>query len=130
MKSVTTSSAVLDSVLGGDTYVPAAGYQFALYTVAPTQFGGGTEVSGGGYARVSVANNATTFPDAVSGVKSLGIQVAFPTATGDWGTVVAWGLHSASGDNLVMFGALGSSVVVTTGDTPTFAVGSIIFSES
>ena len=37
------------------TYTPAATMYVGLYTAAPTDAGGGTEVSGGSYARVSVS---------------------------------------------------------------------------
>ena len=40
---------VLDHVFGGTAYTAPSTLYVALYTVAPTDTGGGTEVSGGGY---------------------------------------------------------------------------------
>ena len=42
---------VLDHVFGGTAYTAPTTLYVALYTVAPTDTGGGTEVSGGAYAR-------------------------------------------------------------------------------
>ena len=42
---------VLDHVFGGNAYTAPTTLYVALYTVAPSDTGGGTEVSGGGYAR-------------------------------------------------------------------------------
>ena len=42
---------VLGHVFGGTAYTAPSTLYVALYTVAPSDTGGGTEVSGGGYAR-------------------------------------------------------------------------------
>ena len=65
----------------------AGPYYFGLFTVAPEETGGGTEVSGGAYARQQV-----TFGDPSSGTMKNSAAIEFPTATGSWGTAVAWGL--------------------------------------
>ena len=41
---------VLDHVFGGNAYTAPGTLYVALYTVAPTDTGGGTEVTGGSYA--------------------------------------------------------------------------------
>jgi hypothetical protein len=97
---------------------------FALFTSAPNESGGGTECSGGNYSRVSVTNNATNFPASSSGVKANGTAVTFPTASGNWGTVTAFGVFDAStSGNLLYFGSLSASRSVTSGDTARFAAG-------
>jgi len=91
-------------VFGGVALSPAATLHLSLYTIAPNQSGGGTEVTGGSYVRKSFANNTTNFPNASNGVKSLAVEQVFARATADWGTVVAVGLHDASvGGNLLAF---------------------------
>ena len=89
---------------------PTAWY-LALYTVAPTDTGGGTEVSGTAYVR-----KAATFT--VSGdTASNSAAVEWPTAGGSWGTVVAVGVFDAlSGGNLIAYGALTTSKTIDTGD--------------
>lgn len=100
---------LLDHVLSAATYTPPANVFLALFTVAPSDSGGGTEVTGGSYARKSVANNATNFPAASGGSKNLAVSQSFVTPTAPWGTVVAFGLFDAStAGNLLYWGWLGS----------------------
>lgn len=115
-----------DHVLGGADYSRPATVYFALYTSAPSESGGGTEVStsGTGYGRKAVTNNSTNFPASTSGVKSNGTAISFDTATASWGTVVAFGVFDAStSGNLLYFGNLTTSRVISTGDTARFAAG-------
>ena len=113
-----------DHVLGGSDYSRAATVYFALFTAAPNESGSGTECSGGNYSRVAVTNNATNFPASSSGVKANGTAVTFPTASGNWGTVTAFGVFDAStSGNLLYFGSLSASRTVTSGDTARFAAG-------
>jgi len=125
-KSDYLENALLDHVLGGGDYTRPATVYIALYTAAPTDAGGGTEVSGGGYARKAVTNDATNWPAAAGGSKSNGTAIAFPTATADWGTVVAFGLFDASsGGSLLYWGALSASQSIPNGATASFAVGTL-----
>jgi hypothetical protein len=115
-----------DHVLGGGDFVRPATVYFALYTTAPTESGGGVEISTSGtaYARVAVTNNSTNFPASVNGVKSNGTILLFPTATNSWGTVVAFGVFdAATSGNLLYFGNLNASRPITSGDTARFAIG-------
>jgi hypothetical protein len=129
-KSDYLENKVLDLLLGAVSYTVPTTVYIGLYTVAPTDAGGGTEVSGGGYARVAVTNNTTNFPTASNGSKSNGTTINFPTATADWGTVVAVGIFDAStAGNLLFWANLTTSKVVQNGDTAQFASGSLTFSE-
>lgn len=120
---------LLDHVLGGTSFNDPSTLYIELYTAAPSDTGGGTPVSGGSYARASVTNNTTNFPNATNGSKSNGTEISFPTATADWGTVVAIGIFDqASGGNLLFHGALSSSRNILNGDTPRFAPGVLTFS--
>ena len=109
---------LLNAVLRGAAFTPPAAVYVALFTAAPTDAGGGTEVTGGAYART-----AATFAAAVSGGASSGSTIAnsadvvFPTATAAWGTVVAVGIYdAASAGNLLYFGNLTTSQAVATGN--------------
>ncbi len=100
----------------------------ALFTVAPSDTGGGTEVTGGAYARVTVTNNATNWPAATgaTAAKSNGTVITFPTATAAWGTVVAFGIFDAATvGNLLWWGDLTTVKAVASGDTASFAIGSL-----
>lgn len=129
-KSDYLEDAILDHVLGGGDYTRPATVYIALFTVTPDDTGGGTEVTGGSYARKSVTNNNTNWPASSGGVKTNGVAFTFPTASADWGTVVAFGIFDASsGGNLLYWGVLTSSRTINSGDTSSFAVGSLAISE-
>ena len=117
---------MLDHLFGAATYTPPATLYFALFTAAPSDAGGGTEVSTGSYARVAVTNNATNFPAASGGAKSNGTAITFPTASGSWGTVVAVGIFDAStSGNLIAWATLAVSKAIGSGDTASFPIGDI-----
>lgn len=129
-KSNYLEDAILDHVLGGGNYSRPANVYVALFTSAPSDSGGGTEVSGGSYARATVTNNSTNFPAASGGVKSNGTAITFAQATGAWGTIVAFAIFDAlSSGNMLYWGALTASKTVANGDTPSFPVGSLVFTE-
>lgn len=99
----------------------------ALFTAAPSDAGGGTEVTGGSYARV---NSVGKWATPSSGSVSTNAAVTFPTATASWGTVTHFALFDASsGGNLLMWGALTASKVIGDGDTAEFASGDITLTE-
>lgn len=100
---------LLDHVFGGGDYTRPTNVHIAAFTAAPTDSGGGTEVSGGSYARVQVTNNATNFPAASGGQKQNGTLIQFVVATASWGEVVAIGLFdAASSGNMLGWSWLGN----------------------
>jgi hypothetical protein len=107
----------------------------ALFRVLPEDDGtGGTEVSGGSYARVAVTNNTTNFPNATGGGPSLkvnGTVITFPAPTADWGTVVGWGLYdAASSGNLLWTAPLTYSQEIDNTDAASsFAIGALILAD-
>tara|TARA_B100000902_G_scaffold253356_1_gene239861 strand:- start:1242 stop:1622 length:381 start_codon:yes stop_codon:yes gene_type:complete len=102
---------ILDDVFSGNAYSPPGTFYLALYTSAPSAAGGGTEISGNGYTRKTVAFTTTAQQSTNSGA------VEFPTATGSWGTIVAVGVFDAStSGNLLCYASLSSSKTITTGD--------------
>lgn len=96
----------------GKTAVPTLPTAFvALFTAVGTDAGTGfTEVSGGSYARQSTSgatwNSASgSAPSTISN----NATVTFPVATGNWGTVIAWGLYDAlTVGNLLAWDFLGN----------------------
>ena len=129
-KSDFLENTLLDEVLGATDYTPPGTVYLALFTAAPDDTGGGTEVSGGGYARVAVTNNSTNWPAASGGSKSNGVDMTFPQATADWGTVVAFAIFDAStAGNMLYWGDLTTSKTINNGDTAKFAAGDITITE-
>lgn len=101
---------------------PTAWY-VALYTAAPSDSGGGTEVSGAGYARQSVTFDAGSSP---GGTTSNSGVVSFTASGGAYGTVTHIGIFDAvSAGNLLWHGALTASKTIGDGDTLEFSVGNI-----
>lgn len=95
----------------------------ALYTAAPSDSGGGTEVSGNGYSRQSVTFGAASSP---GGTTSNTGAVTFTASGGSWGTITHMGIFTASSaGNLLWHGALTASKTVGDGDTLEFAIGNI-----
>lgn len=129
------AEAFLGYILGGGSAPsqPATVY-CALFTAAPSDAGGGTEVSGGSYARVAITNNATNFPapSLVGGVPTVanGTLINFGTASAGWGAV-GWAalFDASSGGNLLYWGPLPSAVTVNSGDSFDVPIGGAVFTE-
>lgn len=113
----------LDHVLGTTAFTMPTVY-LALFTSDPTDAGTGTEVSGGGYARQTIAFSASS-----GGATSNSAKVTFPVATASWGTITHIGLYDAStAGNMLWHGALSTSKAVATDDT--FEIGATKLSVS
>lgn len=114
---------LLDFLMTSGTATRPTAWYVALYTAAPSDSGGGTEVSTGGYARQSVSFDAASSP---GGTTSNSGEVSFTASGADYGTVTHMGIFdAASSGNLLWHGALTASKTVADGDTLTFAVGNI-----
>lgn len=103
-----------------------------LYTVAPDDTGGGTEVSTDdwtNYAAAAVTNNSTNWPAAVDGVKSNGTAVDFDVAViVNPVTVVAAALFDPEA-NMLHWGTLENPKTINNGDPVYFPIGGIILVE-
>jgi len=112
---------VLDHVLGTTSYTMPATVYIGLSTASFNDDNSGTEISGGSYARQSIA-----FDAAASGTTDNTSAVDFPTATASWGTVSHYGLFDASsGGNLLIHGAFTASKAVASGDILRIAAGEL-----
>ena len=119
---------VLDIMHGNQAWTPGVDSVLALFTITPGEPGGGTEANYAGYARVTVANNLTTWPSA--NPKLNGIEFVFPQATGDQaGNVVAVAVFESAGVNMIDYATLAVPKPVFAGDTPRFPAGSLNYSE-
>lgn len=123
-------AATLNSFLRGINYTAPASWYLALYTTAPNDSGGGTEVSGGAYARTPIS---FALPTTYSGTGSYTYNtsaVTFPTATASWGSIVAVGIFDASlGGNLLYYGTLSASETISTGQAFTIAASQLTVTE-
>ncbi len=104
-----------------------------LFTTAPTTDASasytGTEVSGGSYARVTVASSGWS---AITGGSTTPSQISnssvitFPTPTANWGTVLAVGIFDASTTGNLLWWATITSQVINTGVVASFAAAALV----
>lgn len=128
---------IIDWLLRGQVFSPPATVYVGLLTAAPTDAGGGTEVTGGSYARVGVtsgltawagtqAAGSTTASTGTGGTTSNNSAINFPTPTAGWGTVTHFGVYdAATNGNLLFYAALTVAKTVNTSDTVSFAAGAL-----
>ena len=128
---------MVDQLFRGQTAPTTSTLYVALLTAAPSDNGGGTEVSGGAYARVAVTSSlanwagtqsagSTTASSGTGGQTSNNIAITFPTPGATWGTVTHFGIYdAATGGNLLFHGALSIAKTVNESDTVTFPIGTL-----
>lgn len=111
---------LLDHVFGGAAFSAPSAVYLGLFTAAPSDAGGGTEVSTGGYARQEI-----TFGTASGGTISNTAAVEFTASGANFGTVTHVGIFDAStSGNLLAWQAI-TNVTINDGDTLNFPIGDI-----
>lgn len=129
---------LIDQIFRGQAYTFPATLYVGLFTASPADAGGGTEVTGNGYARVAVTGSlanwagtqsagSTVASSGTGGTTSNNNVITFPTPTpSGWGTVVGMGIFDASSNgNLLFYGGLTTSKTINSGDAVTFPAGSL-----
>lgn len=126
-----------DHLFRTTTYSQPAALAVALFTAAPGETGGGTEVSGGSYARVSnnpananwngTHGNTTGASSGTGGQISNAGAITFPTPSANWGTISHFGVFDATtSGNLLIYGALTTAKTVNNGDpAPSFQAAAL-----
>ena len=127
-----TNNTVLNLVFGATAYAPPATVYLGLSQSTSNKGGAVVEPSGGGYARVPVANNATNFPPASGGTKSNGAVFTFATSTAAWGTIQSlFVADAATGGNILAMADLATPKTINSGGMPaTVAVGALFLSHT
>lgn len=114
---------VLDWMMTTGAATRPTSWYVALYTATPSDSGGGTEVSTGGYTRQSVTFGAAATP---GGTTSNTNTVSWTASGANYGTVTSIGIFDASTTgNLLWWGPLTASKTVNDGDTLQFTAGNI-----
>ena len=129
---------LIDHCFRGVAFTAPAALHIGLFTATPSDTGGGTEVSGGSYARVALAPSTTnwastggatttTNPSAgTSGTTSNNVAISFATPSASWGLVQWFGVFDAStAGNLLWWGALTTPKTINSGDTVSFAISAL-----
>lgn len=128
---------LVDQIFRAQAFAFPATLYVGLLTAAPSDSGGGTEVTGGSYARASVTASLANFAgtqgagttvasSGTGGQTSNNATISFATPTASWGTVTHFGIYdAASAGNLLFWGALTISKTINQGDTVTFPAASL-----
>ena len=100
----------------------------SLHTSDPGESGDQTssETSYGGYARATITRGSGGWVRAASTVSN-NLNIVFPQCTSGFATITHFGIGTAStgAGNLLMKGALTSSLSISTGIQPEFVIGSL-----
>lgn len=116
-------NALLNEMLKNTNFAPLATVYVSYHTGDPGLVGS-NEVTGNNYARASVASTdwGTVSGKTVSNVNA----ITFNQASGSQGTITHVGIwDAATTGNFLCGGALTTPVVVSSGNTPQFAVGDL-----
>lgn len=143
-KSDLLEQKILDHVLGATTYTPAVTTFVGLWGTAGTLSDTSTsatagEVSGGSYARCTVTNNTTNWPNATGTSPTTKNNAGtaafqFATASADWNAAAninqmgICDVLSGAG-NMLLWCDLTTPKPVRNGDTASFAVNAIAWTE-
>ncbi|MDP1681066.1 MAG: hypothetical protein Q8L39_04750 [Burkholderiales bacterium] len=129
---------LVDLLIRGQTYTPPATLYVGLDTVACTEAGGGTEVTGGSYARVGVTSSlanwagtqgagTTTASSGTSGTTGNNGAITYAAPTANWGQVLSFRIWDAlTAGNALICQTLTTPKTVNNGDPgPSFAAGAL-----
>jgi hypothetical protein len=107
----TAETLVLSFMFTTGTATRPTEWHLGLFTAAPGEAGGGTEITGNAYARKAIAFTASLNLATNSG------NVEFDAATGSWGTVTHVAVFdAATSGNMLAYAELNGSKVIGSGD--------------
>jgi hypothetical protein len=133
-------NALIDQIFRAQAYSFPTTLYMALFTATPSDSGGGTEVTGGSYARVAVpcslanwsgtqGSGTTTASSGSNGTTSNNGTITFPAPTANWGVITGFAIFdAATGGNMLIWGALTVAKTVNNADAaPTFPAAAFAF---
>jgi len=128
-KTDTHATSVINWLRGTAFPPDSPAIHMALYTVAPGEAGGGTEVTGGAYARIT--GWAFDVPSGSGPVVTANTgAITWLPATANWGLVAGFAILDAlTAGNMLYFGSVGVSKSVLTDDTAEISAGDFDLTE-
>lgn len=123
-----TDHAAVGDAAGIQNSAAAGSFYISLHTADPGETGDQTtnEATYTSYARVAVARSGAGWT--ISGANvSNAAAVTFPACTGGTNTITHFGIgsDSSAAGNLFFSGALTASIAISSGITPSFAIGEL-----
>lgn len=111
---------IIDNNLRNAPYAGPTTVFLAHFTVAPTDSGGGTEVTGSGYARQAIAYDPPSPPGQTQNTDLESITAS----GGNFGLIVSFSLMDAlTVGNFMYWGNLDTARTINDGDTLEWAIG-------
>jgi len=119
-----TESLVLNWLFTTNSATRPTAWYVGLFTSAPSDTGGGTEVSGSAYAR-KATGTITVSGTATTATNSAAIEFAAASG-GDWGAI-GWAavFDASSGGNMLAWAPLTTSRTINDGDVFRIPAGSL-----
>jgi len=111
-----TENLVLTWLFTGSAATRPTAWYVGLFTAAPSDTGGGTEVTGNAYARVATGTLSVSGTSPTNCTNAAAIEFAAASG-GNWGTITHIAIFSAStGGNMLGWAALTTSRTINDGD--------------
>ena len=111
-----TENLVLNWLLTTNSATRPTAWYVGLFTAAPSDTGGGTEVTGNAYARVATETISVSGTSPTTATNSAAIEFAAASG-GNWGTVTHAAIFDAStSGNMLAWAALTTSRTINDGD--------------
>jgi hypothetical protein len=122
------AKSLLNLWFGGTAYTFPGTMYMGLWNVDPAYPAGtgGTEVTGTGYGRATLAASTTTFPATTTSTISNNVSIPLTafSAGGTWTQAISVILHDAvTAGNMLFWGDLAAPKTLTNGDTLSFGIG-------
>lgn len=120
-----TESLVLTWLLTTDSATRPTAWYVGLFTAAPSDTGGGTEVSGSGYARVATGTMTISGTSPTTATNAAAIEFAAASG-GNWGAI-GWAaiFDAETSGNMIAWAALSTSRTINDGDVLRIPAGDL-----
>jgi len=120
-----TENLVLTWLLTTSSATRPTAWYVGLFTAAPSDTGGGTEVSGNGYARKTTGTISVSGTSPTTATNDAAIEFAAASG-GNWGTITHAGIFdSLTSGNLLAWAALTTSRTINDGDVLRIPAGDL-----
>ena len=120
-----TESLVLTWLLTNGTATRPTAWFVGLFTAAPSDTGGGTEVSGSGYARKATGTMTISGTSPTTATNAAAIEFAAASG-GNWGAVGWAAIFDAStSGNMIAWAALSTARTINDGDVLRIPAGDL-----
>jgi hypothetical protein len=120
-----TENLVLNYLLTTNSVTRPTAFFVGLFTAAPSDTGGGTEVTGNGYARVATGTMTVSGTSPTTATNAAAIEFAAASG-GNWGSVGWAAIFDAStGGNMIAWAALSTARTINNGDVLRIPAGDL-----